>query len=527
MAGGQSVRDMVIRILVDDSGFGSAMDNFDGRLSNISNTMKSVGKQMIAVGATMTGTVAAIGMAGAKWQAEVAGVDFMYKQLGDSVKKSISDGSKQAKSLALTEHQFKKNATEIAIFYKNMGLTEKATADLSNKTLNLAADLGAVKDIPVDEAMRDIKSALVGNYEAVDKYGINLNAATIAESAYVKQLGKKWAELNNAERSQAIYNELTRQGAFANGLATQEATQLNAQFNLAKQQFKETAGAIGQTLIPILTPLIQKFTEVLGKVNEWVKAHPELTKWILIVVAAIGILITIIGAVVAVIGIIIGIVSVWSIVTGVLNAILGVLTAILTILTSPISLVIIAILALIAVFVYLWKTNKGFRDFVIKAWEWIKNAAVATGEAISKAFSAAIEWVVDKFNWLWDKVQAIWGKIKGIWQSIFGGGGSVDVSVNSTTGEVTRNAKGGIFTGFSKMGNNVFGEAGHEAVVPLTAKGIRTFTQGLGMGTGGSTNIFNFDKVDLTSTDSINRLAKAIVDEQQKKERARGQGARF
>jgi hypothetical protein len=34
---------------------------------------------------------------------------------------------------------------------------------------------------------------------------------------------------------------------------------------------------IGMTLIPILKPLVEKFTEIIGKVKEWTSAHPKLT----------------------------------------------------------------------------------------------------------------------------------------------------------------------------------------------------------------------------------------------------------
>lgn len=520
----ESVRDMVIRIVTDNSDFNRGMSQVNSQLQSVSSTMKSVGKQMIAVGATMTGAVAALGIAGAKWSAEVEGVEFMYKQLNDTVKESITANQKQSKTLGMTEHQYKKNATEVATYFKNMGIANNEMDSMTKGAVQLAADLGAVKDIPIDESMRDIKSAMVGNFEAVDKYGVNLSVATLESNEFVKSLGGQWNELNNAQKAQAIYNELTRQGAFANGLAAQEAKGLNSQYNLAKQQFKETIGELGKTLEPVLTPIITGLSNVLTKVKEWVQANPELTRTILVIVAAVGILLTIAGAIIAVIGVVIGIMSVWGTITTIVSVAMSVLGAVVAFLTSPIGIVIAIIVALVLVFRHLWKTNEGFRNFVIGAWNAIKNAAVAVGTGIKNAFNAAIEWVVDKFNWFKDKVMGVVNFVKGLWQGITGGGGNVSVSVSDSTGTV-RNANGGIFTGWSKMGNNIFGEAGHEAVVPLTAKGIKTFTDGLGMsGNGGNIII---QEMNVRNDQDIEKVAQRLADLQRSRERARGQGARF
>ncbi len=78
---------------------------------------------------------------------------------------------------------------------------------------------------------------------------------------------------------------------------------------------------------------------------------------------------------------------------------------------NPIGIIIAAIAALVAAFIYLWNNCEGFRDFWIGLWDKITEVAGAAWEAISGFFSGA-----------WDKVKEIWGGItdffSGLWDGI-------------------------------------------------------------------------------------------------------------
>jgi SLT domain-containing protein/phage-related minor tail protein len=72
---------------------------------------------------------------------------------------------------------------------------------------------------------------------------------------------------------------------------------------------------------------------------------------------------------------------------------------------NPIGLIIGAIAALVAAFIYFWNTSEGFRNFWIGAWEIIKNIALAAWEIYLRpafiAIVAAIKWIGDAAVWLW------------------------------------------------------------------------------------------------------------------------------
>ena len=408
-----STKELKVKISANASDFKNAIKDVSSEMKNVTKNSKQfatdVGKWLQDVGAKMTavgvGILASMGgivAKGSEWSAQVEGQKFLYNNLDKAVQKSIDSNSKNAESIGLTAQQYKNGATDISTYYKNMGLTAEATAELSGKTMDLVADLGAVKDVPFDEALADFKSALMGNYEAVDKYGISLSASTLENSEFVKSLGKSWNQLSDNEKMMAAYNEMTRQGASAQGLAKQEAESFGMKFKLLKQQISETVGEIGSNLLPVLEPLVQKFSEVATKISEWVKENPELTQTILTIVGAIGVFLTVLGPIIAMVGAL-------AIAVGTFNV------AMLP--TMGIVAGVVAVIGLlVAAGIYLasnWDTIKQKANevwqAVCDAWnnmcDWISEACSNIGQWISDVWNNVCEWTSTAWETVCNAVQ--------------------------------------------------------------------------------------------------------------------------
>jgi len=105
----------------------------------------------------------------------------------------------------------------------------------------------------------------------------------------------------------------------------------------------------------------------------------------------------------------------FAFVLGPVLSLLGGLITVISLLISPIGLVIVAIAALAAIFIYFWNTNEGFRDALIAAWEQLKEAGMAIFEAIRETIAA----VAAAIKAIWEEHgEAIMAVLKPLWEQV-------------------------------------------------------------------------------------------------------------
>ena len=403
-----TTKELKVKISANTSEFSSEVNKIGKSMSSMSKTikdnyaqigegLKSIGTKMTVVGAGIVASIGGIVSKGAEWSAQVEGQKFLYNNLDKAIQKSIDSNSKNANSIGLTTQQYKNGATTIATYYKNMGMTTDETSKLSGETMNLVADLAAVVDMPFDEAMSRFKSGLMGNYEALDIFGINLSASTLQNSEFVKSLGKSWNKLSDNEKMLAAYNEILRQSQPMTGLAAQEAESFGMKFKLLKEQISETVGQIGSNLLPVLEPLVQKLSDIATKVSEWVAKNPELTQTILTIVGGIGVFLATLGPLLVLVGSLITSFAGLTTIAGALGIGVGALVGIFGSVIGIVVAVVAAIAGFIAIVVNAYKENETFRNTVNTVFNDIKSIISNVMSVISDLISTA--WSVIKVVW--------------------------------------------------------------------------------------------------------------------------------
>ena len=140
-------------------------------------------------------------------------------------------------------------------------------------------------------------------------------------------------------------------------------------------------GKAVESMLKKITPLISSTIKTLATIFSWMKKHEELVKVLAVVIGSFIGTFMLIQKVIAIINAV-------KTAFAVLNAVM---------MANPIGLIIAAVAALVAVFVYLWKHCEGFRNFWIGLWDGIKNIVVGTWNFLKGIFTSVINFV--KNNW--------------------------------------------------------------------------------------------------------------------------------
>jgi tape measure domain-containing protein len=88
---------------------------------------------------------------------------------------------------------------------------------------------------------------------------------------------------------------------------------------------------------------------------------------------------------------------------------------------NPIGLIIVAVIALVAAFVLLWKKCDGFKNFILGMWKAIQTAAAATWSGIKSITSSVLSWLKSAVKAAGNVINAVWNGIKAAATTVWNG----------------------------------------------------------------------------------------------------------
>ena len=283
--------------------------------------------------------------------------------------------------------------------------TDKAAACMEQLGLDVYDSEGNMRSL--NDILGDLNTSMDG-MTAAEKSNIIgqiFNKTDLSSvNALLANTGTTWDELQ-----QSIIDS----GGAAQQMADTQLDNLQGQITILKSALEGLAISFGELLLPAIKMIVgwvQKFVDWLNGMDEGTK---KVITTVALLAAALGPVLIVVGKVVSAVGTIMTIVPK---VAGVINTVKTAFAALnTTMLANPIFLIIAAITALVAAFIYLWNTNEDFRQFWINLWENVKEVAIAVWEAIKNFFAAAWEAISST-------AQAVWNGIKdffsGLWEGI-------------------------------------------------------------------------------------------------------------
>jgi len=259
-----------------------------------------------------------------------------------------------------------------------MVMLQKPTTEMKEVLGDLGYESGQamIDELGLAETLNVLRDATGGNTETLNK----MFSSSEAVAAVLALTG---------DNAQMFTDDLLAM-ADAEGAAQDAADQMEKstgrQMEKMQTQMKDMAITIGMAIMPALTKILEIITPIITKIGDWITENPKMTAMILAGVAALGGLLLVAGPILSII----------SLITTALPLLGGAFTAML----GPIGLIILAIAAVIAIGVLVYKN-----------WDTIKEKAGELWQHISGVFTK----IKDFFVNIWDKITGIfrehWDKI--------------------------------------------------------------------------------------------------------------------
>ena len=359
--------------------------------SGVMGSVKGLGGAMAgALGAAVVvaGFKDIIGKA-SELEQSVGGVQAVFKDNAGVIEKASKEA---AQNLGLSRDEYNKLATTLGAGLKNKGIKDytKSTQDLITIGGDLAAQFGG----STQEAVDALSSAMRGESDPIEKYGVALNETAVNAKLAgmgVKKSNGAYTEQQKTMARLALITDQTKDAQGAFGREADTAAGRQARLRASLDNVKTT---IGQQLLPVVSNITGKLSEFVTGMDNGTGAGGKFKKIIVQVKDGVAAAVKwfvkyqdILVPLAAGVGAIVAAMKVWSVITKTYIAIQTALNIVLA--ANPIGLVVLAIIGLIAIVVLAYKKNETFRRIVDAVWKGIKTA-----------IKAVVDWFV-KTAWPW------------------------------------------------------------------------------------------------------------------------------
>lgn len=387
-----SAREWVLKIVGDTSGVERSFKDVESKAGGWKDTAKGVGAAIgtaFAVDKAVDFGKTIINAASDTEQA-VGAVGSVFKDYAGQIE---TFGETTADKLGLSKQQFLELATISGALLKNAGLPMETVTKNTEDLTARAADMAAMFGGPVSDAMGAINSALKGETDPIEKYGVSIKDTQVKAKALAMGLVDAEGNVTDQGKTMARVALIMDQSADAAGTFAEESGSLAGQTAIMKAQFADFESDLGTKLLPTFVKLSRVLMDTVGFVT-------KNQSWLLPLAASIGAVVVAVKGYQAVTMAMQVATKLWAAAQMVLNAAMY---------ANPIGLIVAAVVALIAVFVLAYMKVDWFRDAV---------------DAAVRAIVAAFQWVVDAIKtamqWLWDFLQSYLDFWIGIWEEVIG-----------------------------------------------------------------------------------------------------------
>ena len=275
-----TLEELKVIINAEIAPFKKQMKEVENQVKNAANNVKSktssiksaLGKLAAFTGFAILGKkLLDLGMYSTQTALEVsAAMNQIKRQMGESSQSFLKWVNDNANAMNMSVGE----ATKYGAVYSNLfsGFikdTNKLSA-YTAKMLQTSAVVAEGTGRSITDVMERIRSGLLGNTEAIEDLGINVNVAMIESTEAFKRFanGQSWQQLDYQTQQQIRLMAILEQATAKYGNTLSQS--VNSRISLFKSLLKDAALNVGNALLPIINavmPVLNSFAMVLKNVT--------------------------------------------------------------------------------------------------------------------------------------------------------------------------------------------------------------------------------------------------------------------
>lgn len=552
-------------IAIQNADANEAIDDTTDKASQSENKISSAFKKIgtVVAGAMAADKIKDFGLNCINAASDANAASSQFSQVfGDMESQASKSLQTIADNTGIAENRMKGSYTQIAAFAKTTGLDTSDALGLADRAMVAVADSAAFYDRSLEETTESLQSFLKGNYENDAALGLSCTEITRNEAAN-RLYGKSFNDLSEAQKQLTLLQmvEDANKLSGAMGQASRESDTWTNQTGNLKQAWTDFKAVLGDTVLPTAIEIVKRMADTVQGLSEKVQnvgTYYETFKqkiadaqnWcvqhqtgLTMVGIALGTVTTAVLAYnasalakkaldiaeTAQIYLLIAAEYAHSAASAVATAATTAFGAAVSFLTSPITLVIAAIGALIAVAVLLyqnWDTVKAkcieiwgaIKEFISNAVDAMKTVITNVWNAIKSFISSVLEGIKTVITTVWNAISStvttvmntirntistVWNAIKSVVTSVINAIKSVISSVFNAIKSTISSILNSIKSVFSSVWNGI------KSTVSGVVNGVKsTISSGLNAAKNTVSNVLNGIKSKFSS---IFESAKSIV----------------
>ena len=264
-------------------------------LKKLGNKISDVGKSLTTkLTLPIAGAFTAAGKYASDYEENLNKIDTAF---GSSSKKVKDWADNARKNFGLSKVAATEAAAGFGALAKGIGLAEEPAADVSTTLAGLSSDLSSYFNVGTDVSAKALEGIFTGESEALKKFGVVMTQTNLEK--FAADHGKVYKEASEAEKVMIRYQYVLEKTKDAQGDYSRTSTGTANSFRTFQATLQDLATVIGQKLLPIITPLIQKITVWLDKFTQMNPKTAELVVKIGLLLAALGPVLSVLGPIIS------------------------------------------------------------------------------------------------------------------------------------------------------------------------------------------------------------------------------------